>query len=247
MKICWDNKFDGATLNALSENPFYPVVNLQDSRISRKFRSVDDNDQTILISGISTAVSFFCIVGHNFTSGVTLRLQGNNSNSWGSPSFDQEIPYNAGMIFLRFTPATYTYWRIWIDDDSNTDTYIEISRFVMGSELTMPGMKIDQEINYNTTGSAAYSYTGQGYGTDGYEFREVSANFAYMTNTQRKSIQTMYDTVKNIIPVLMMIWADDTTFEAPIYCTIDTKKLVFKRTDSDNYPWSLQLDFREVY
>lgn len=246
MRILYDNKFLGATLVPYTENPDYPSANMQDTRLSRVYRTLGLIDENIVITG-TIAASYVAILGHNLSESATIKLQGNATNSWGSPSFETILTWNSEAIVKFFTEATYAYWRIYINDPSNTHGYIEIALCFLGTYLQMPGMKPDQAIPLSTTSENDISSSGQNFGDEGYEYREATINFPFLTDTQRKNIITMFRLVKNVTPVIMLIWDSDLTFESPIYCVIDQKKLDFKRSGSINLPWATSLQIREVF
>lgn len=243
MKILWNNTATSATLTATTENSDYPVENIQDIRTTKVFRSTDDAAERIVFDGQATA-SYCVIVNHNLSSSATIKIEGNDTDSWGSPSLSETMTYNSGMIIKSFTEATYNYWSIYIDDN-NSDGYIEIGFVFIGTYLQMPSMKRDQNIPNNVD---TYQQIGQGghvFGGINYTYREFGVNFNYLTNTQRQNINTVFETVGNVTPIVLLPWTDR-TFEDYIYCIINQTALDFKRTGSQNYPFSLSVKFREV-
>jgi hypothetical protein len=78
-------------------------------------------------------VSCVFIVGHNFTSSVVCRFQGNATDAWGSPSLNELLTYNAGVMVKFFTEAEHDYYRIYIDDSAGGNTQPEIGRVFFGT------------------------------------------------------------------------------------------------------------------
>lgn len=245
MRILWNNTATSATLSATTEDSDYPVENIQDIRTKKVYRSTDDDDERIVFSGSATA-SYVVILNHNFTSGSTIKIEGNNTDSWGSPSFSETITYNSGIMIHSFTEATYSFWSLSIDNASNPDTYIEVGFVFIGTYLQMPKMKRDQTLPKNVDTYQKIGRGGNVFGGINYNYRNFGVNFNYLTNTQRQSINTMFETVGDVTPIILLPWTDR-TFEDYIYCVISQKTLPFKRTDSQNKPWSLSMNFREVF
>ena len=83
MRILYNNWVSSATtITPLTEDPNYLFEDAwQDTRLTRYARTVDDDDQTFIIDlGAARAVDYCAILGHNFTSGATIKIQGNASN-----------------------------------------------------------------------------------------------------------------------------------------------------------------------
>jgi len=59
MRLLHDNKIDGATLTPSSVNINYPVSNLKDTRLSRKWRTTGDEDESLLIGAGGAALEVF--------------------------------------------------------------------------------------------------------------------------------------------------------------------------------------------
>jgi hypothetical protein len=111
----------------------------------------------------------------------------------------------------------------------------------------MPGMKPDQTIKDETTARVDISASGQAYGDSGYDYRNPTFNFPYLSNTERTNIRTMWAAVHNYIPVYVIIWPGSTTEEKPIYGVINQNAIEWKRTDDQTYRWATSLQIRETY
>jgi hypothetical protein len=246
MRIAYDNKILDATVDATSENPNYTADNLQNTVLAKVYRSVADTT-TIKVSTAITA-SYFFILNHNLTSTATITLQGNDTDAWGAPSFSQSVTWHADKCYLNFDEATYNFWRVVItDDDTGADGYIEIGLLWLGTYLQMPGMKLDQQLNEKTDSSVSITYSGQAYGEERYSYRNPQFSFPYITHDERKSLLTMWENNKNILPMVVMIWANDFGMEFPLYCVLDQKNIQFKRNGDSRDPWAVKMKFREVF
>lgn len=247
MRICWNNLADAATVTSWSENPNYPLANLKEWQLSSHFRPVGNSAETITFDLLTAqSVSRFAIIGHNLTAAASITLQANTSDSWTTPAWSATVTRQSYAIIHRFTAVSYRYWRVVITDSGVT--VLHISRVFLGSFLQLPGMRRDQELNVETTDESMISDSGQAFPVTGYQYRTGKISFPYLTNAQRLSMIEMFETVRNIKPVLLTIWDDDETLEEPVYCIINQSKLTFKRNEkSESRPWSTSLEIREVF
>ena len=237
----------GTIISVSSESIYQPLSNLQDQRLSRVFRTTAVSNQWIKISGGYFKASYVSILNHNITSSATIRIQGNNSDTWDNPEFSAEIPWDEYQLILNFSEKSFAFWRIQIFDSENIADYIEIANIYLGTYYQMPGMKPEQTIENETTSSVNFTQSGQCDGYDGFEFRNPSINHPRLTNSQRLDIIRIFQTIKNNHPIIFIIWANQLDYERPIYGVIEGKLLSFKKSDDLNFPWSLTYKIREVY
>ena len=248
MRLCYDNKFLDATILATSENPNYVAANMQNTILAKVYRSVADS--TTIKMSTQIKASYFFVLNHNLSSTSIVTLQGNDTDSWGSPSFEETVNYRSDMCYLNFAESTYNFWRVVItDDDTGTDGYIEIGSMYLGTYLQMPGMKLDQQLEYKSDSNVSITYSGQAYGEERYSYRNPSFNFPFISHDQRKELITMFNNNKNIKPLICLVWANDLGIEAPLYCVVDQKSIQPKRNGENNgtHAWTAKLKFREVF
>lgn len=249
MRIAWDNEFDKYTIVASSEASGYPASNINlDFTLAKRARSTGDTAETWLIdAGVGNTISMTCAAigaGHNLTSGATIKFQGNATDSWGSPTIDETLTYAAGNIIKVFTGGAYRFWQFSIADAANPDGYIEIPRLFGGTYLALT------DIIYRSfpegiisTSDKEYTVTGQSYGDKGVQLKIYNFQLPYLTNTQKESIETMFETVDIIKPVFLTIDENDLTKLEPIYMTINDD-LSFNHIIA--YVWNTTLSFKEA-
>jgi hypothetical protein len=246
MQILYDNKADTATLSRSTENSSYPVENIADPRVSRVFRTVNASGQYIKLSTRITA-SRVAIAGHNLTSGCTIKLQGNDTDSWATPALDETLTHADGIIIGKFAEATYNYWRLYVDCTDGSISYVQIGRLYLGTFLQLPDMAMDQVITDDTTSTVDISAGGQVYGDEGYVYRNPTVNFPAISDAERADIRAMWAVVQNVKPVFVSVWANREDKESPMYAILNQTAIEFKRTDYPLYPFSTTLKFREVF
>ncbi len=247
MKTVYENKILDATLTATTENINFPLTNLQENQIYKTYRSTAKNAQRIVIDLASLKSDYVYLKNYNFTSSVTLRLEANTSDSWGSPAFSETLTYNSEYIILNFTESTYNYWSLYIDDTTNTNDYIELGLFVLGVGVELPGMSPDQIFTDKSDSTASYSRSNQMYGNEEIMYRENKITFPALTFTQRDTLRNIFRAVKNIRPILLIVWEDDLTYESPIYCNINKDSIEWGKSDKKTSPFKASFDFRENF
>ena len=246
MKILWDNKIDEYTPTSTTEVANFEKENVQDIRLSRTFRTSVLTDAWVKIdttSGID--VSAAAIAGHNLTNGATIKIQGNDTDSWTSPTVDETLAWNAGVITGFFTEDNLRYWRFLITDAANPDGYIEIGRLFLGTYLQMPPVEPGVDIPRATTSRSVHSITGQTYSDKGIQYRIPAFSFPLINETQRSGIDSMWAEVENTKPVFLLIWENSLTVVGAMYAKIDQDNISWRKLEG--LTWSLRIAFREEF
>lgn len=246
MIILYDNKVLAATsITALTEHPDYLFEDaLQDTRLSRIGRTLDDDDQYIIIDmGAAVTCTYVAVLQHNFTSGATVKIQANSSNSWITPPLDVTITTISDEIVQSFTSSNYRYWRLTMDDASNPDTYLSVGYLYLGTALTMPGMNQGSVITYDTNSKSTKSFSGCLYGDTRLNFKSATFNFNNSGETNRQELITFFSTVSVIRPFILLIWENDLDVEPPIYCNLtDSIKYTKEKYEGTNWGFSFTIE-----
>ena len=135
IRFMWKNLWDIGTLTASSEDPNFPASNTRNRWYTRTWRStsVAGTEWLKVDLGFPQRVAAFIIKFHNFTSGAVVKLQGNNADDWTAPGYEAVLPINQHIIVHFFNEMSLQYWRVTIEDTSNSNGYIEIGRVFLGS------------------------------------------------------------------------------------------------------------------
>lgn len=141
----------GVTFTASSEATNSPATNL--SKPGRPFmpwRSTVATDSNVVINfGSTRLVQGIVLVRCNFAS---VRIQGNTSDSWGAPPFDQlftvtQSPFNFRyQLGTKLTGFNYAFMRILIPTQTPTDGS---SAFLLGGIWAGPLEKIPQNFRFD--------------------------------------------------------------------------------------------------
>lgn len=249
MRWLFDNKIENATISVLTENPDYPFnTALKDSRLSRYGRTLDISDQTIVFDlGAAYDVSYIVIFGHNITSSATVKIQANSSDSWTTPPVDETITVADVMIYHFSTDETYRYWRLYIDDDSNTDGYIQIAKVFIGDYLQLPYMSKSKDVTTTSNSTSSDSESGQSYMNIGLDYKAETITFPFVSDAQYTNTDAAFRLLHKFKPFIMLVWENDLTFQAPLYVK-HTADLAWKQIDTyAGRNWSLSFSFRETF
>ncbi|MGD8305206.1 MAG: hypothetical protein PVF17_01005 [Ignavibacteria bacterium] len=250
MKILYDNIAMNSTITSFSENPYYEWdTALNDTRLTRYGRTLGVDDEWLMFESASAVdVDWVYISNHNITSGATVKIQGNATDSWGSPSVDQAMSYDSTYDYWYYnfsSTESYKYWRIYIDDPTNTDGYIQIAYVFIGEGLTMPGINPEVSVPYTSNAEVTKTPSGQAYGDRRVRLKGGGVTFPTITETQRQSMLDFFDYVDLTLPFLVLFWENDLDVEPPLYAQL-TNSLEITKNNQAGLTWTLTLEFEEV-
>ena len=222
MRILYDNHVFDATIDSLTENPDVTFdIGLNDTRLSRKGRTLAVTGQWIKFTFTSAvSASYFAILSTNLTSSATVTIEANTTDSFVTPPFSETVTNYDGCWIANFTETSYQYWRVTIEDATNTDGYIEIGYAFLGTFLTMPGMNPGHILPKKTNSVSQKSISGQLYGDVRLKFRAAEIGFQDVSQTEKDNIDTFFEVVDVVRPFIMLIWESDLDVEAPLYCNL---------------------------
>jgi hypothetical protein len=195
MIIYNDLKSDSATLTVDDELSNYPVENIQESRLSRIFKNAALESSIVFDMGEAVSVDCIAILKHNLSEYATITLQGNDSDSWTSPAFEQEITYSSDNITLEYTTQTYRYFRLYINDSTNSDGYIQLSRVIIGEYYQPPGILAEAEDSLIDESVKTRSKSGQSYTDLRYKARSMSFNFPIVGTYEKTEMMDVFETL----------------------------------------------------
>jgi len=82
--------------------------------------------------GSALSVQAGVVINHNLETDGTITLQGNASDSWGSPTVDQALSGDGDIRAAYISTQTLRYWRLLIDGVENDATYTEVGVWYAG-------------------------------------------------------------------------------------------------------------------
>lgn len=222
IRILYNQIFDSATISSSSEASTSLIDdNVVDEFVAKKWRSTGDSTEYLLFDlGSSTTIKMVAIFSHNLTSGATITLQGNDTDSWGSPTYDETVDWSAVAI-VQFLNETLRYWRIVINDASNPDGYIEIGR-VCGGSYYEPAINITDKVRkaINDPSVITESEGRQGYSIVKPKYRTYTISFDLIPLTQQDELETIFRFVGKHKPIVISLDPVSRPNEETIYCKI---------------------------
>ena len=132
------NKLASATITASSAVATLPASNAVHYLKQKVWRATGCASEWIKFDLASaSAIRFMALIGHNLTSGATVKFQMNATDVWTSPSIDVTVPWNAAAILYEWTAdQSYRWIRVSIVDASNPAGYIEAGLIWAGVEAS---------------------------------------------------------------------------------------------------------------
>ena len=249
MRFLYVNEFDiaGHTITENSEESAYPVENAQDNQLTKHYRATGDASEWVKLNGGAPAAitaNMAFIAGHNITSGAaTIKIQGNDADAWGGPpTVNESFTHSAGVMWKAFTSDDLKYWRWFIEDAANPDTYIKIGRLGLGTYFDLTNWaQADFTPRPIDTSRVWRSPTGQIYGNEGVIYYEYDYYFPYLDNAELINMRTMWETNKKVKPIVLIPNPSDTTLP-PFYGVIKS----FKYQHRVAWTWQAWLTISEA-
>ncbi len=248
MRIAYLNLIDaGSAPTALTTDLLYPVENMQNQRLAKRWRSTDASAQTIVVNlGSAQAVDTLAILGHNLQVSATVIVEAHTSDSWGTPALSAiTLTYNAGAILKYLAAAqTFQYWRYTLNDPTNTDGYVEVGRPWLGTFLAIDPSSLDSfTVTKKRSDTVTHGRDRQKYATEGVGWREFNLSFPRTGGTALTAVQTMYDTVGNHGSVIFSNFDSLRIYDLvePVYSSI-VGEIDFRHGGFMQFLWGIRLE-----
>ena len=202
-------RFTGATGNdfVIGDTWYFRAINrfssdkVHDYNRDTRFRSASAAATFSMVIDNAASVDFnvLTILDHNFTSSATITLEGNATDSWGSPSFSEAVTW-ASKKLGHYTSSleSYRYARVTVSDTSNSDGYIEIGTLFLGEYMELsrnfsPGLDISIELS-KTAAKNRYNITKKRFHN---KRQKISASWDFIVDADKTKLETMLDTIAN--------------------------------------------------
>ena len=147
MRVAYQNYTDatGVTLIASTEDASYPVANIQDQRLSTRWRTTAITSQSVIVDlGSARAIDTVAILGHNVASAATVTLVGSSelyASAWSDwymvgSALSVAASGSAAIAALSSTRAAYIDQ---ITEQLQTYAWSGSAWTTLGSALTISG------------------------------------------------------------------------------------------------------------
>jgi hypothetical protein len=129
----------------------FSVNNLNTDIVEQVYRSTTTSFVIQCDTQISQGVFLdtLAILGHNFTRSATVLLQGSNDITFATVPFTETLTTAVDNIYYiapTLPVASYRYWRLDVNDFTNTDGYLQIGTLIFGSATIFNGECFTDEV-----------------------------------------------------------------------------------------------------
>jgi len=212
--------------------------------------NVTYHSREFIVIETQTAVTgaFAGTIGGNFLSTATITVQANASDAWVSPSVSETMAATTSTVPMRidyFAEATHAFWRLLIEDTTNTAGFSELAVFHVSNF-------IEPSYDFNASWTEGRSeLTGIGYADQGANFidekptrRIYNVSFPALSESEKtNSFDPFLSFVKIGKPFFFSFEPDsDVTFTRYVMLT---KASTYRRVPGANR-WALSLSLSEV-
>jgi hypothetical protein len=195
-------------------------------------------------TGLTNNPTIGYIAAHNLSSAAVVRIQGNATAEWTSPTVDELVTYSDAIMYEFFTGSALRYWSILFDDEDNPDGYIQVGYASLGTYLqaTKGPARVFGE-NPDDKSLVMEGASGQVVGSTGVLLKEWELNIPWWTDTMKTAFETMYDVVRIYKPFLFVLDENNTAYFPPKYARITNYKFThIMKLQS----WSATITMREA-
>lgn len=249
MKISYQNKIDDLTLVASSSETDFPIENVQQEHLAFSWRTTTVSSANVVAdagTGLTIDPDSAFIAGVNLSDTAVVKIQGNATDVWTSPSVDITMSRNED-VFYSYSElfAAFRYWRFVIEDPSNADGYLEVGRMWIGDVTEAQGPHINFVEVRNNTSDITISITGQAYGDLNYIFKSWEMSYPYWDEIEKANIEIFADYVNKVRPFFVQFVDNNGCKLGPFY-VIMTNSMEFTHLKTLDI-WSSVIAFREVF
>lgn len=213
MRIGYVNKTMTGTLVASSFAPGMPVINLQNSRMTRKWGSFGSGVSTIEVPGLNKA-TLGCINAHNAVTGDTIKLKGYTDSA--RTSLDTTITFS---FYEYATAKIFTEKTLYWTFEFTTVSAIEIGGLFLGEDMILPSYEIGHSWSEIAGDESFVSATRQLYGLNPFQYRRASYLLPHTTwEEQIDDISVWWKTVGKSTPFYLLQYPDRQDLRLLFYC-----------------------------
>lgn len=236
-KILYQNEFFDLdnTITSTTEDAEFPVSNLSLNSRSQVWRSASatTTDRVVIDLGSakdidSFAMFFDALNPLPLTTSVTLKLQANATDSWGSPSVDETLTldtkYKVASHFFSST-QNYRYWAVYVSDATNPNSQVQLDLLYLAEAAALSQVP---EIGFTDRIKDQSKARSTAYGHEYWDIypNRAQRNFSWkaMSESDKILLKDIYTAVGNHDPIVTALDTDENIFtdkdEYLLYCRI---------------------------
>ena len=245
MKLAYINGIDNLTLTASSEASGFDVENVQQEHLSKRWRATGDTSEDVVIAATALNPDVAFLAGHNLSDSAVVKIQGNDTDSWGAPAVDITMSKSDGVYYALTGFSSRDFWRFLITDPTNPDGFIEVGRMWAGAAVFVRGPSISFSDDLIDTSVTDISLSGQPYGDKRYSFRALQTTYPLWTDTEKAAMELYSKTVKKSVPHFVIYNDAVIATLGPVYVIL-TSDVSFNHIKKV-VKWTSSLNHREVF
>lgn len=239
-----------ATITVSSSVAAAPKSNLYDQYLSNFLLFTGKTFETITLdAGSGNTIDFNSVglAGGNLTENAVVTIEANATDSWGSPSVDETMTYNAeAWTFFFEALQQYRFVRITFVDTGNTGN-IEIGWLFVGEYTQLDNFGNLYSENFDLNSTVNFTASGQVSGSFDYIARIVSLSFNYLSLADKKIIVNTYKSIYNFKTAIFTFLEDDTTeILDPMYGVINMNVLEVPKLKYRGPRYNINIEMREA-
>ena len=224
MRLLIDNLLESATITVNGSNSSFPKENLYSDIITER---TEFDDYVVIDLGSTTAVNTVAY----FSTTDDITIQGNATDSWGSPSYSSVLSSN-----VTFISQSHRYWRIFTNE---TDT--RLGYFYLGNYMQLPEHSFTNVPVPETTDVVSVTSGGQIYNTEGVLVNVEEIEFPIVTSSEWATFNTWFRTSDRARNHVLVRFEDDMTTYPPYLARIEEFE-----PSREGKSYAFNLTFREA-
>ena len=211
--------------------------------------------------GLSTNPDVFVLIGKrntpiNISPRAVIKLQGNSTDVWTAPEFEETVTYNDEIMSLVKDATTddglhtqaLRYWRLSIEDKTNPNAFVEIGALFLGKyfEPTRGRIQFPFSGQYVDTSNNVFSEGGQTFSDNRQQSESFSVRWSALTTSEKEAIDVIFEEYGVSLPLFI---AFDPALAFSSSTDYYTRFVKFTQPPSYSLEapnfWTVTMDFRE--
>lgn len=170
--------------------------------------------------GISSNPDTFVLIGPRtrplgISPSATIKLQGNETDVWTGPSYEQIIPYDSRVLSLfkanesddGLHSLALRFWRLLIEDVDNANGYVEAGVVYLGDYFTFAQGRAQYPLNgsYEDTSVTIFSEGGQSFSLAKQQTETFNINWFPLNNQDKEDFDEFFINFNTANPFFIQI------------------------------------------